>query len=100
MPLFKKRPLIVEAIQYQPGKPFEIEMFVGTALKKPDVYGNPVEIETANGTKDLKETDWLIRDVALNLEVKTNDQFEKEYEPAVRKRQIKLTPEVQTPAKK
>jgi hypothetical protein len=61
-----------------------------------------LEIVTPCGPKDLNPGDWLIRTINGELIVKTGEQFEKEYEPAVKKREPKhfnglKAPEVPTP---
>ncbi len=102
MPLFKKRPLIVEAIQYQAGKAFQIEAFVGKELER-NANGNQTAIGGLLVPDDpnlLLPNGWLVKEPGGQFKIYGPDEFTDFHEPAVKKRQVKFTPGAQTPEKK
>lgn len=86
MPRFRKRPVVIEAEQYQPGK--EIE---GVVMKSPVIGGRghgtivcapQPYIETLEGDMAVSPGDWVITGVAGEKYPCKDSIFQATYEPA------------------
>lgn len=95
MPKFRKKPVVIEAIQWTGHNATEIMLFVGQKLKfesvphhierehdniPHDVYW--IEIPTLEGTMKATKLDWIIKGVNNEFYPCKPDIFEKTYEPA------------------
>ncbi len=82
MPQFRKKPVVIEAMQYQPERIQQLWDWAGADV----VYG-PVEddtsayIETLEGRMEAKPGDWIIRGVQGEFYPCKPDIFEATYEP-------------------
>lgn len=86
MPRFRKKPVVIEAEQYQPGKDIE-----GVVMRRPKLggkgYGEIVgppqpAIETLEGVMWVSPGDWVITGVKGERYPCKPDIFEATYEPA------------------
>lgn len=81
MAKFRKKPVVIEAVQYTGSNPGEIQAFGG--------YGDPFEwvgghpsVVTLEGRMTASAGDWVIRGVKRELYFCKPDIFEATYEPA------------------
>lgn len=89
MPKFRKRPVVIEAIQYHPGKNCEeVAAFLGydypvdcdSDLDPEDHSDQPWLIATLEGTMEASPGDWIIRGVQGEFYPCKPDIFEATYE--------------------
>lgn len=80
MGLFRKKPVVVEAIQFIGNNKDEIENFVGKSfmcwINHPEIG-----IKTLEGNMKAKPNDWVIKGVNGEFYPCKPDIFEKTYEP-------------------
>ena len=81
---YRKKPVVIEAIQYQrEGNITEVQDFVGPFLKY-DPDKNKYAVETLEGTSYfLVKGDWVIKGVNGEFYPCKPDIFEKTYEPVI-----------------
>jgi hypothetical protein len=79
MPKFRKKPVVIEAVQWAGDNLSEIQAFY-----KPDsiLVGNQIHIHTLEGTMRADVGDWIIRGVSGEFYPCKPDIFVKTYEPA------------------
>lgn len=94
MPLYRKKPVVIEAIQFNGNtNRQEIVEFVGKELKTEEYsttayeagHGAPyfsLTIETMEGNMQAKPNDWIIKGVNGEFYPCDQDVFQKCYEPA------------------
>jgi hypothetical protein len=92
MPKFRKKPVVIEAIQWNGLNEIEIMDFVGRKLQvsRPPAHiehdreipheAVTIEIPTLEGTMTANRMDWIIKGVAGEHYPCKNDIFEKTYE--------------------
>jgi hypothetical protein len=84
MPKFRKKPVVIEAVQFTGKNAFEIFKFIGDkeALDCDMIHStdNPV-IETLDGRMECRPGDWVIRGINGEHYPCKPDIFEKTYEP-------------------
>lgn len=78
MPKFRKRPVVIEAIQYDGTNESEIQQFVKEAY----VPGRDPKIRTLEGDMNISTYDWIIQGVNGEFYPCKNEIFVKTYEPA------------------
>jgi hypothetical protein len=81
---YRKKPVVIEAIQYTGNNYKEICEFVGKELRKPMIQYEPFEIliETLEGNMIAKVNDFIIKGVHGEFYPCKPDIFEKSYELA------------------
>lgn len=95
MPKFRKKPVVIEAVQFDGRNGTEIMLFVGKRLNHsapPDgmekeaeaipLDAYRIEIPTLEGTMTATKMDWIIKGVNGEFYPCKPDIFEKTYEPA------------------
>jgi hypothetical protein len=80
MPLFRKKPVIIEAIQHQ-GDTTQLPYEFGTAITRSN-SGGSCFIQTLEGEMECRNGDWLIKGVNGEIYPCKPDIFEKTYEAA------------------
>lgn len=80
MPLFKKKPVVIEAIQFTGHNDAEIAKFVGVSGYDPIDYWPSWEIRTLEGTMIAEVGDWIIKGVKGEFYPCKPDIFELTYE--------------------
>jgi hypothetical protein len=91
MAKYRKRPVVIEAVQLRPGNLKEVETFLAgrelPGLHEPEPgwainWGNgEVTIQTLEGTMTAKPGDWIIRGVKGELYPCRDDIFRATYQP-------------------
>jgi len=90
MAKYKKKPVVVEAVQLRHDTIMEVVKFAGAGKLtegKPEIAANPVSgevgmlIPTLEGTMTANEGDWIIRGVKGELYPCKPDVFDATYEP-------------------
>lgn len=82
MPKFRKKPVVIEAVQYTVETCREAHAFLGYGHPRPDdACGLGIEIETMEGTMVVSAGDWIIKGVNGEFYPCKPDIFEKTYEP-------------------
>lgn len=81
---FRKKPVVIEAVQYTGRNLTEIIAFAGDKAETfgEDFLGNYVEIETKEGTMKADKNDWIIKGVQGEFYPCKPDIFEMTYEKA------------------
>ena len=95
MPMFRKKPVIIEAVQWTGQNLHEVLAFTGKRPKWNEWFedwkayesfvkknGDIFKIKTLEGTMDASPGDWIIRGVNGEHYPCKPDIFEKTYEPA------------------
>jgi len=85
MPKFRKKPVVIEAVQWTGTNRLEVARFIkNDALTIDDpllLPGNAVLIETLEGTMRADKADWIIRGVKGEVYPCKPDIFAATYEP-------------------
>lgn len=84
MPLFRKKPVVIEAVQFT-GKNFEeITAFcpIAEVFHNEPLQLNTLGIRTLEGTMEGSVNDWIIKGVNGEFYPCKPDIFEKTYDPA------------------
>lgn len=81
MPLFRKKPVVVEARQFQPGTGPDLAAWCGGYFVN-DALGYAVLIETLEGQMRADPGDWIIRGVKGEFYPCKPDVFAETYETA------------------
>lgn len=79
---FRKRPVVVEAIQFNGGNVDSIAKFINYELDHGDMPCAQLVIETLEGDMTANVGDWVIKGVAGEAYPCKNEIFEATYEPA------------------
>jgi hypothetical protein len=80
MPLFRKKPVVIEAIQWAGDNREEIDKFMGESRRK--VPGNVLQIYTLEGIMDAAVGDYIIKGIKGEFYPCKPDIFELTYECA------------------
>lgn len=80
MPMFRKKPVVIEAVQFTLHSFDEVEAFVGGDMGK-DKEGNTV-VATLEGAMKVSLNDWIIKGVKGEFYPCKPDIFAATYEPA------------------
>ena len=78
MPKFRKKPVVIEAIQWTAENREEIAEFLGDARRK--VPGNPLQIYTLEGIMNVSVGDYIIKGIKGEFYPCKPDIFELTYE--------------------
>jgi hypothetical protein len=84
MPKFKKKPVIIEAVQWTGDNMLAIRTLMGSILPRTIVVGKlagTLEIPTMEGIMTASQGDWIIRGVKGEFYPCKPDIFEATYEP-------------------
>lgn len=84
MPLFRKKPVVIEAIQLDFNNKDEIKKFLGADLGRTvsaPGHVDAVYIQTLEGTMRADPGDWIIRGVKGELYPCKDDIFKATYDP-------------------
>jgi len=79
MPKFRKKPVVVEAMQYTGDNGFECIKFIGEAGRKEE--NGDLLIKTLEGLMHVSKWDWIIKGVENEMYPCKPDIFTKTYEP-------------------
>lgn len=83
MPLFRKKPVVIEAEQFREGQPIPKGVCFGWSCKKPDPSAPHVHTIHNNQRVDLEFGDWIIPEPdGVHYYPCKPDVFEATYEPA------------------
>lgn len=82
MPKFRKKPVVIEAVQWDGQNRLEIVAFVGDQLEEAWSVGGTCFINTLEGRMNASVGDWIIRGVQGEFYPCKPDIFEATYEPA------------------
>ena len=78
MAKYRKKPVIIEAIQWTGENELEIVNFVGESLR--EIKNKIVKIDTLEGTMNASVGDWIIKGIRNEFYPCKPDVFEKTYE--------------------
>ena len=84
MKQYRKKPIVIEAVQYDGDNEFDIKDWAQGAITSPFTYGkNPpkLEIKTLEGVMTANIGDWIIKGVAGEFYPCKPDVFAATYEP-------------------
>ena len=84
MPLYKKKPIIIEAVNYEKDNILEIQNFFGDGNGRDLIYDadkNEYYIKTLEGNMYLTEGDYIIKGVVGEFYPCKPDVFVQTYEP-------------------
>lgn len=80
---YRKKPVVIEAVQWTGENVAEVDAFIGDGLEDNDdgaKPGQPISIETLEGVMTAQVGDWIIRGVKGELYPCKPDIFEATYE--------------------
>ena len=78
---FRKKPVVIEAVQWKGGNEEEIGMFAGQKVSCAREYGNFILlVHTLEGTLKADRGDWIIKGVKGEFYPCKPDVFEQTYE--------------------
>lgn len=80
MAKYRKKPVVVEAIQYVGSNKTEILKFIFSYVD-PNTEADPLTIQTLEGKMNVSINDWVIKGVNGEFYPCKPDIFEKTYEP-------------------
>lgn len=80
MPKFRKKPVVIEAIQFTGHNDDEILAFARSAAHDPEVNRPTIAITTLEGTMTAEVGDWIIKGVQGEFYPCKPDIFEATYE--------------------
>ena len=78
---FRKKPVVIDAEQWFPGKQIEGVEIRDEFIDGPDEWVKQAYIHTLEGTMLVKPSDWVITGIAGEKYPCRNDIFQKTYEP-------------------
>lgn len=83
MPKFKKKPVVIEAVNWDGKKLESVPVWLADAFKDEKLIrlGDTVNITTLEGTMTASPGDWIIQGVNGEIYPCKPDIFEKTYEP-------------------
>ena len=87
MPKFRKKPVVIEAVQFTCANHRQVLQFVypdlsETALQGAETMNLPIVISTLEGKMKAEPGDWIIKGVKGEFYPCKPDIFEQTYEPA------------------
>lgn len=86
MPKFRKKPVVIDAVQWTGENVDEVNDFIGLAnnpqTARHGFADGSVFIKTLEGVMEASRMDWIIRGVSNEIYPCKPDIFEKTYEPA------------------
>ena len=82
MPKFRKKPVVIEAMQWNGNNLDEVFRFGDDNDTALELQGEMIKIETLEGTMTAQIGDWIIKGVNGEFYPCKPDIFEKTYEPA------------------
>lgn len=80
MPKFRKKPVVIEAIQWTGNNGTEMSSFIKNVFRSV-VAGGAFQIHTLEGVMTASIGDWIIKGVSGEIYPCKPDIFEKTYEP-------------------
>ena len=80
MPLFRKKPVVIEAVQYTGRNLKEIMAFSKAGEIGQDFLSGDMVIKTLEGTMNVIENDWVIKGINGEFYPCKPDIFDKTYE--------------------
>lgn len=87
MPMFRKKPVVIEAVQFIPGFQESAAMIegreAGNILYRVDALGHMALINTPEGQMQAREGDWIIRGVKGEFSPCKPEIFELTYEEVI-----------------
>ena len=81
MPKFRKKPVVIEAVQWTGKNLDEVNRFIGDGQDDELRPGVPILIETSEGDMTAQVGDWIIRGIKGELYPCKPDIFAATYEP-------------------
>lgn len=81
MPFFKKKPVVIEAMQLLTDTAQEVSDFVGLPVRWTVLREPAIDIPTLEGTMTAGEGDWIIKGVQGEFYPCKSDIFEATYQP-------------------
>ena len=81
MPFFRKKPVIIEAVEFTGHNVAEIADLLGWTYSDGDEYSESLVIETLEGEMTAHAGDWVIKGLAGEGYPCKPDIFEQSYEP-------------------
>lgn len=81
MPMFRKKPVVIEAVQYTGSNLDELRQFVPEEHRDNRI-GVPLGIKTLEGVMTVTDGDWIIKGVKGEFYPCKPDIFDATYEPA------------------
>lgn len=89
MGMFRKKPVVIEAVYYDGANLEEVANFIGSNLPShpDDMIGTPIFIKTLEGYMRTDVGDWIIKGVAGEFYPCKPDIFEQTYEPAAKEKE-------------
>ena len=83
MPMFRKKPVVIEAIQYRGEEDFNfVRLFVGNAVPIHQIGNGKLGITTLEGVMEANPGDWIIKGIKGEFYPCKPDVFAATYEPA------------------
>lgn len=82
MPKFRKKPVVIEARQFDGRNGIELLGWIGGTELEEDFLGEYLEIKTLEGIMRADKNDWIIKGIAGEFYPCKPDIFEATYEPA------------------
>lgn len=82
MAKFRKKPVVIEAFQYDGRNGTKILSWIGGTQLEEDFLGDYIEIETLEGIMRAEKGDWIIKGVKGEFYPCKPDIFAATYEPA------------------
>ena len=81
MPKFRKKPVVIEAQQYNGKNGMILMAWAGATELEEDFLGDHIEIKTLEGTMTASKGDWIIKGVKGEFYPCKPDIFSATYEP-------------------
>jgi len=63
MPMFRKKPVVIEARQFDGKNGMDLCAWIGGSEHGEDLFGDTIEIVTLEGTMTASVNDWIIKGV-------------------------------------
>ncbi len=82
MPMFRKKPVVIEARQYTGKNGVQLLGWCGGTELEEEFTGDAIEIKTLEGTMRADKDDWIIKGVKGEFYPCKPDIFAATYEPA------------------
>lgn len=83
MPKYRKKPIVIEAIQYDGNNAQQIMLQFALPSICDDLFGETLEIETLEGTMTASKGDYIIKGIKGELYPCKPDIFEASYEEVI-----------------
>jgi len=82
MAKYRKRPVVIEAQQYDGHNGIKLLAWIGGSELQEDLTGHGIEIKTLEGTMRADKGDWIIKGVKGEFYPCKDEIFRMTYEPA------------------